>query len=497
MSSQTSSIPPRVFTVVTPATPSINFSFKPAAATPATITPSATSTAPINFSFKPQKTAVKSEATADIGMEDDGLDSALAGTNICSPTNTGSGFGIGFSSFGGNTFGQQQQPSAIPAVQNNPFGGGFAAAAKTNGSAFGGTSAFGSAVKNPFGGGGGNTGFSSFGGAFGGTCTFGSAVKNPFGGGGGNSGFSSFGGGFSQQQQQQQPSSTTTSTPQPRQQSSTPTQPFTPPSTTNAQQIDGQSQTGFDVSTDLLVSPSRPYTKELIGGRFLLDEKPMNREGSVEIRFAEDFELKRKCVVKMFKLGIGRLECELLRKLEHEYIIKYIKEIEVNNRVFLFMEMGEISFSIFMIKFPKIVFDQFLDISYQMIQSLAHIHRKGVVHADIKASNYVIVDKTTVKLIDFGLATYYTKKLEKNKDSKKPKKLICLKAVDVLMLGRIFVNMVETECNEHREEYGWGLSNDVADMIHGCVNDDPLKRYTSAELAKHPAFEEINDYYSM
>jgi hypothetical protein len=33
-------------------------------------------------------------------MEDDGLDSALAGTNICSPTNTGSGFGSsgGFSS---------------------------------------------------------------------------------------------------------------------------------------------------------------------------------------------------------------------------------------------------------------------------------------------------------------------------------------------------------------------------------------------------------------
>uniref|UniRef100_A0A914Q0K3 Protein kinase domain-containing protein n=1 Tax=Panagrolaimus davidi TaxID=227884 RepID=A0A914Q0K3_9BILA len=116
----------------------------------------------------------------------------------------------------------------------------------------------------------------------------------------------------------------------PCQQSSTPTQPFTPPSTTNAQQSDGQSQTVFDGATDasMLVSPSRPYTKELIGGRFLLDEKPMNREGSVEIRFAEDFELKRKCVVKMFKLGIGRLECELLRKLEHEYIIKYIKEIE-------------------------------------------------------------------------------------------------------------------------------------------------------------------------
>uniref|UniRef100_A0A914Q606 Uncharacterized protein n=1 Tax=Panagrolaimus davidi TaxID=227884 RepID=A0A914Q606_9BILA len=169
----------------------------------AATTPSATSTAPFNFSFMPQTIAVNSEATADIEMEDDGLDSAFAGINICPPTNTGGGYGStgGFSSFGGNPFGQQEQSSVIPAVRNNPFHGGFAAAAKTNASTFGGTSAFESAVENPFGGGG-YTGCSSFGGGFSqqqqqpSSSTTSTSQKNPFGFGSPSTG-STFGGGTS------------------------------------------------------------------------------------------------------------------------------------------------------------------------------------------------------------------------------------------------------------------------------------------------------------
>uniref|UniRef100_A0A914YIP4 Uncharacterized protein n=1 Tax=Panagrolaimus superbus TaxID=310955 RepID=A0A914YIP4_9BILA len=171
----------------------VTFSFKPAAASP-TVVSAAAPTTSVNFSFKPETTTnVISESNAHIGMEDDGLDSALAGTNICSPTNTGNAFGSGtsgggFSSFGGNAFGQQ--PAAKP-VQNNPFGGfsSTATTAPANGSPFGGTLTFGATVKNPFGGGTtNNTGFSSFG-------------TKP----------SAFGGAFSQQQQY---SATTSATPQ-------------------------------------------------------------------------------------------------------------------------------------------------------------------------------------------------------------------------------------------------------------------------------------------
>uniref|UniRef100_A0A914ZCK5 Nuclear pore complex protein Nup214 n=1 Tax=Panagrolaimus superbus TaxID=310955 RepID=A0A914ZCK5_9BILA len=148
----------------------LTFSFKPAAAALPSVVSAVAPTTAVNFSFKPQATAtttpVKSESNADIGMEDDGLDSALAGTNICSPTNTGNAFGSGtsgggFSSFGGNAFGQQ--PATTP-VLNNPFGGfsSTPTTAPANGSPFGGTSAFGATVKNPFGGGTtNNTGFSS------------------------------------------------------------------------------------------------------------------------------------------------------------------------------------------------------------------------------------------------------------------------------------------------------------------------------------------------
>lgn len=48
---------------------------------------------------------------------------------------------------------------------------------------------------------------------------------------------------------------------------------------------------------------------------------------------------------------------------------------------------------------------------FQISQALNHIHKKGVIHRDVKLSNFVLDKDGNVKLIDFGVSIL-KKKLE-------------------------------------------------------------------------------------
>lgn len=47
---------------------------------------------------------------------------------------------------------------------------------------------------------------------------------------------------------------------------------------------------------------------------------------------------------------------------------------------------------------------------HQMLAGLAYLHRKGVIHRDIKGSNILINNRGELKLADFGLARFYQKR---------------------------------------------------------------------------------------
>ncbi len=48
-----------------------------------------------------------------------------------------------------------------------------------------------------------------------------------------------------------------------------------------------------------------------------------------------------------------------------------------------------------------------VDLMFQMLQSLKNLHRRGIIHLDIKPDNFFMIDNNNLVLGDFGFSNYY------------------------------------------------------------------------------------------
>lgn len=99
-------------------------------------------------------------------------------------------------------------------------------------------------------------------------------------------------------------------------------------------------------------------------------------------------------------------ELELLQKLSHPHIVKFLGYYEVDDYLFFVMEYVENgSLNETMKKFG--VFPEELLVLYiaQVLQGLKYLHDQNVIHRDIKGCNLLLTKEGKIKLADFGSCT--------------------------------------------------------------------------------------------
>ena len=113
-------------------------------------------------------------------------------------------------------------------------------------------------------------------------------------------------------------------------------------------------------------------------------------------------------------------EVAILRSLDHPNVDKYYETFEDDYYVHIVMEylQGDDLYKLLVQQEKELKEKNVCDITRQLLKALSFIHKKNIVHRDIKPENILFGQKddySTLKLIDFGLAT--TTKIKKGKNA--------------------------------------------------------------------------------
>lgn len=209
-------------------------------------------------------------------------------------------------------------------------------------------------------------------------------------------------------------------------------------------------------------------------------------------------------------------EIEILRSLDHPHIIKLYETFEEGNDFYIVTELvegGEL--------FDRIVSKAHYnekgarDLVKLMLETIDYVHQSGYVHRDLKPENLLLMsdkDDSSIKIADFGFA--------KRIDELAAKETACgtpgyvapeiLRGdkygaeVDVWSMGvicyvllagyppfydedqkKLFRKIKEGRFHFH-EDYWCNTSHEAMDLIRKMLTVDQTKRWTAAQLLKHP-----------
>ncbi|KAK1361626.1 Protein kinase domain-containing protein [Heracleum sosnowskyi] len=151
-------------------------------------------------------------------------------------------------------------------------------------------------------------------------------------------------------------------------------------------------------------------------------------------------------------------EIDLLSKLEHENIVRYLGTEQTESNLYIFLELASKGSLLSLYQQYNLQDSQVSVYTRQILNGLKYLHDKNVVHRDIKSANILVDTNGTVKLADFGLA-----KATKLNDVKSCKGTAFWMAPEVV-----------------KRSQGYGLAADIWSL--GCTVLELLTR----ELPYHP-----------
>ncbi|KAL5115597.1 serine/threonine protein kinase, CMGC, CDC2/CDK subfamily [Pleosporales sp. CAS-2024a] len=104
-------------------------------------------------------------------------------------------------------------------------------------------------------------------------------------------------------------------------------------------------------------------------------------------------------------------EVKLLQSLNHDNIVKLREVMVEKNDCYMVFEYLSHDLT-GLLNHPTFKLDQShkKDLAKQLFEGLDYLHRRGVLHRDIKAANILVSNTGQLKLADFGLARFYAKR---------------------------------------------------------------------------------------
>eukprot|EP01129_Flabellula_baltica_P015700 TRINITY_DN8093_c0_g1_i1.p1 TRINITY_DN8093_c0_g1~~TRINITY_DN8093_c0_g1_i1.p1 ORF type:complete len:277 (-),score=53.38 TRINITY_DN8093_c0_g1_i1:166-996(-) len=171
-------------------------------------------------------------------------------------------------------------------------------------------------------------------------------------------------------------------------------------------------------------------------------------------------------------------EIDVMQKLDHPNIVKFIHQKRVGYSGYIYMErVHGINLYDYVNRTGRgdgIPLAQALDIFSQMVHAVEHMHAVGISHHDIKTENIVVTQNGSIaKLIDFGLALYYSKENIVSPGGSplysSPEVLLSLphdpSLADIYSLGVVFYYMLAGQ-------YPWNDVNNLDELMERVANKD-------------------------
>jgi eukaryotic-like serine/threonine-protein kinase len=155
-----------------------------------------------------------------------------------------------------------------------------------------------------------------------------------------------------------------------------------------------------------------PSTRELVLGRYR-PVRPLGSGGSGSVWLARDEQTGLDVALKIIPRegkAAARAEREALaaRRLRHERCVRAYDVGHDSSHVYIAYEYVPGRTVREAMRADAVSDEDAVEIAAQVLDALAHAHRAGIVHRDVKPSNVLLEDRDqlAVRLLDFGLAQF-------------------------------------------------------------------------------------------